>query len=274
MQFFVVVVFIKVAGAASVTQQDQAAELLMYGPIKLAEDYFTLLSIAWYLVLGFVELKSYRRRVNENVSDSTCPTFSWLLRIFVLSSILGIFLLVNMLAEMVFSLSDTTFFHWQVYFVYISFIIYYLGFAGYKQPELSIQPNLPEPALDDEKDLRKVSDSQFSQIIKALEIEFRDNKAYLNPTLSSLDLARSLNVSQSALSFAINKHYKKTFREVINELRVEEVKAKLMQYSVDGHSILSIALDSGFNSEASFYRIFKKQEGLAPKAYIQKIEAI
>lgn len=272
-QVFVIVVYFKVQGMASITQQDQAAELLMYGPIKLAEDYITLLSIACYLGLGFIELKRYRQRVNETVSDSTCPTFTWLLRVFVLSSILGMFLLVNMAVEIIFNLSDITLLHWQVYFVYISFLIYYLGFVGYKQPDFQLLPFVPELKLDDEKNLNRLSDEQLSQIIETLETELLEKKAYLNPTLSSLDLAKLLNISQSALSFAINKHYQKPFRKVINELRVEEVKSKLAQNLEAGHSILSIALDSGFNSEASFYRIFKKQEGLAPKAYLLKLSA-
>lgn len=270
-QIFAIAVYFKVLGIASVTQQDQAAELLMYGPIKLAEDYLTLLFIAYYLGLGFIELKRYRQRLNETVSDSACPTFSWLLKIFILSSILGVFLLLNMITELIFNLSATTSLHWQVYFVYISFLIYYLGFVGYKQPDFQVLPFVPETKLNNEKDPERLSDSRLAQIIEALETELIQNKIYLNPTLSSLDLAKLLGISQSALSFAINKHYQKTFREVINELRIKEVKAKLTQNSEDGHSILSVALDSGFNSEASFYRIFKKQEGLAPKAYLLKL---
>ncbi|MCB1605044.1 MAG: helix-turn-helix transcriptional regulator [Xanthomonadales bacterium] len=36
----------------------------------------------------------------------------------------------------------------------------------------------------------------------------------------------------------------------------------------DNLTILDIALDCGFNSQASFYRAFKKFEGMTPKAYL------
>jgi len=50
---------------------------------------------------------------------------------------------------------------------------------------------------------------------------------------------------------------------------IEEVKSMLMRDDIEHMSILGIALDCGFNSEATFYRIFKKNTGISPKEYIQ-----
>ena len=36
------------------------------------------------------------------------------------------------------------------------------------------------------------------------------------------------------------------------------------------YTMYSVAFDSGFNSESSFYKIFKDQTGLTPKQYQDK----
>ncbi|MFT5671383.1 MAG: AraC-like DNA-binding protein [Glaciecola sp.] len=268
MQIFACALYVKTFGMQSIAQQDVTVEHLLYGPIKLIEDYLTLLSIVYYLFKGFIALKQYRENIYSNASDTAYPSFNWLLVIFVLSAVLGLFLLLNMLAELVFNLSATTFLHWQIYFVYMSLLIYCLGLIAYKQPHFQVQQVLQKAII---KDPEKLQQDQLNGIISAFENELHNNKAYLNPTLSAIDVATVINVNQSALSFAINKHYQKSFRDVINELRISEVKTKLKHNAENGQSILSIALECGFNSEASFYRIFKKQAGLAPKAYFQSL---
>ncbi|MBT8190072.1 MAG: helix-turn-helix domain-containing protein [Bacteroidia bacterium] len=37
-------------------------------------------------------------------------------------------------------------------------------------------------------------------------------------------------------------------------------------------SILGIALDSGFNSKASFNRVFKKKAGMTPSQYLKSLK--
>jgi AraC-like DNA-binding protein len=65
----------------------------------------------------------------------------------------------------------------------------------------------------------------------------------------------------------INNKFKQSFRDLINLYRVAAVKTKLN--NKDQHSsILLVALDCGFNSQASFYRAFKKIEGMTPKQYL------
>ena len=93
---------------------------------------------------------------------------------------------------------------------------------------------------------------------------------FLNPTLNIQELSRKLSLSQQEVSQVINANFHKKFRDLINECRVEEVKKKLHSKDIAYMSILGIALECGFNSEATFYRIFKKNTGLSPKEYRQQ----
>lgn len=115
-----------------------------------------------------------------------------------------------------------------------------------------------------------LTDSKIDDIVKHLQNVMNEDKVFLNKKLTIQKLSRLLEINQRVLSQIINRHYKLSFREFINQYRVEEVKSKLTDKKYHHMSILGIALDCGFNSEASFYRIFKKNTGLSPKKFIQQ----
>ena len=50
-------------------------------------------------------------------------------------------------------------------------------------------------------------------------------------------------------------------------LRVEEVKRRLTTPKFSNYKIVAIAYDCGFNSKASFNRIFKNETGVTPSAF-------
>jgi AraC-like DNA-binding protein len=77
-------------------------------------------------------------------------------------------------------------------------------------------------------------------------------------------------MSPVSVSRIINSELNKNFRNLVNEYRIEEVKARFKDPSSSQFSILGVAYKCGFNSEASFYRIFKNLVGLSPKEYLQR----
>lgn len=97
-----------------------------------------------------------------------------------------------------------------------------------------------------------------------------EEKPYLIETLRISDVAESLGVSSHQLSHVINKEYQMSFFNLINGFRIEEIKRRLTDEKFSGYTILAIALDTGFNSSASFYRIFKNHTGLTPSQYIKR----
>ena len=73
--------------------------------------------------------------------------------------------------------------------------------------------------------------------------------------------------SERVISNAINQELGKNFFQLINEYRVEEVKERLKDSDNDHLKILSLAFEAGFNSKASFNRVFKSFTGQTPKDY-------
>lgn len=240
--------------------------MFYFDEIKKNEDYFAVISILCYLVPAYLTLKNYRKNMNDNISDCSYPDFKWLFNILIFSGGLGLFLLVNLSLDFFLELSETVYIHWEAYFIYIACLIYYLGFIGYKQPDFQI----PEiKTVNRQSKLKKLSDEKLKISIDALNQALNIDKVYLNPTINAADLAKLLKINQSHFSYIVNKYYNKSFRSLINDFRVNEVKEKLKRKQFCASSILAIALDSGFNSEASFYRIFKRATGMSPKEYAE-----
>ncbi len=94
---------------------------------------------------------------------------------------------------------------------------------------------------------------------------------YENPKLSLSDVAKKLETNTKVISSVINNGFQMNFNDFINHYRIEAVKSKLNSGEHHTTTLLGIAIDSGFNSKATFNRAFKKSTSLAPKEYIKKL---
>ncbi len=253
-------------GYPAIDLQDQAANQFYYKAFKEIEDWAIVLSILTYLYLGYHKFTAFQIRVKNSTADSAYPTLSWLRSILVLSIILWLWLVSNMLLSRFTDILVHTTWHWKLYFIYIAGFTYYLGLMAFQQkaPDLDQIEQTKQPDEAD-KPARAQSEALAQSFRQALEQE----KMYLQPTLNLRQVAERLNVAPVTLSQAINAHFDKSFRELINDYRIQDVKVKLLD-TQNKASILSLALESGFNSEASFYRVFKQNTGLTPKAFMRK----
>lgn len=93
-------------------------------------------------------------------------------------------------------------------------------------------------------------------------------KPYLNKNLTIGELAEAIEVPAYQLSQLINDQLRKSFFELINSYRVTEVKLRFFEPQYKNLTLLGIAMECGFNSKASFNRIFKQLAGQTPTEYI------
>jgi AraC-like DNA-binding protein len=92
-------------------------------------------------------------------------------------------------------------------------------------------------------------------------------KVYQEPSYGRPQLARELDMPESAVSRIISAHFGKSFPQILNEKRVEDAKRMLVETTA---SIKTIAAESGFNSTASFNRVFRDLTGRTPSDYRKK----
>lgn len=266
-QMFAFMVYFTILNISDFSEKDRIANRLWFDQIKQLDEYLLLISIVLYMLYGYKELKKYKEWLNDTISDGTLPDFNWLQNILRLFLVIGFLLLINHSLDIFYQLNKTSNIHWNLLMLYITFIIYYLGLKGYIQPDYDfskkkLPSNNNSPSI--------LSEAKTKEIIELLQKVMRVDKAFLNPKLTIYELSNLIDTSERSLSQIINQHFKISFRDFINNYRLEEVKLKLNDISFKKMSILGIALECGFNSEASFYRIFKKNTGLSPKEFILK----
>lgn len=108
----------------------------------------------------------------------------------------------------------------------------------------------------------------YNRLIQLIEFE----KLYLNPELDQKLVIKMLNSNKSYIYKAINAHSNLNFKGIINYYRIEESKRLIQQLVLERKEIdyALIMQLSGFNSKASFYRIFKMLVGMSPVEYAAK----
>ena len=92
-------------------------------------------------------------------------------------------------------------------------------------------------------------------------------KLYLHETLSLRTLANRLQLDPNLVSYVLNNIFHKSFYDYVNEFRIEEVKRKIDDPAYSHFKIVEIAYECGFNSKATFNRVFKKLTGKSPSEY-------
>ncbi len=150
----------------------------------------------------------------------------------------------------------------------MSFIIYYIGYNGYKSPAIFT-------GFEKMKSIGKYRRSTLTErAVASLECEIIDNmvnlKPYLNNDLRIQDLANDLGLSVHHISEVINSKFNQNFSDFINSYRIKEATKMLIDPNFQDEKIINIAYDSGFNNKVSFNNAFKKYTGMAPGEYKDK----
>ena len=149
-------------------------------------------------------------------------------------------------------------------YVGYSLLVLYLGIAGWRHAETRFPQALgpePEPEPSAPAPLRDWT-AQGKAWIARIEAE----ELWRDPALTLASLARLLGTNTTYLSRALGAASGENFNAVINRRRVAAVQERL---AVPGENrdLLSLALDAGFNSKASFNRAFRDFAGMSPSAW-------
>ncbi len=119
----------------------------------------------------------------------------------------------------------------------------------------------------------RLKEDEIPRLKKKLLDYLEESKPFLNQNLSIGELAEMIDVHAYQLSQLINDKLGKSFFELINSYRVKEVKKRFFDPENKNYTLLGIALDCGFNSKASFNRIFKQLTNQTPTEYIKSKKA-
>ncbi len=109
-----------------------------------------------------------------------------------------------------------------------------------------------------------LSADRARQIARRIEAAMTREQVYLDANLSLQKLSRLVGAPPNHVSQTLNEHLHTAFFDYVARWRIEAAKPLLVE---GGKSVLAIALEVGFNSRSTFYKAFKRETGLTPKAY-------
>lgn len=228
-----------------------------------------------YLILSLKLLAKFRKTIKHNFSNISEIDLKWIEIL-----LYGCFIFIS--TDLLLRWFESFFTPTGIDYGYLTILLViiltaYLGFNGISRSKILIPNFLLEKefeALPDPNPLNSLSsysEQEITLLKEALTNSMIEKKMFLNPELTLNVLASDLGLSDKKLSTLLNNYLHTNFYDYVNSYRIEEVKKKLQNKENEKFTLLSIALDCGFNSKASFNRVFKKIVGLSPSEYIKNL---
>lgn len=109
----------------------------------------------------------------------------------------------------------------------------------------------------------------FHGVNQLIDIE----KKFKDPAFNLKQLSRELGISDKELAEYFSEELSTSFTDYLHQKKIEEFKSLVQEDIDNAYSLEGIAQLSGFKSKATFYRVFKKTEGITPSAYKANISA-
>ncbi len=230
--------------------------------------YFLQLLV--YLFLNAYKLRNYTVKYKQKVANSQIIYVSWFKKVFVA---FAIYQVVELSTVIYFRYNQIRIMEFEYGTVsLLSTFILVVAYTAFMQSS-NLFPTLI-PIKVEAKEHSLLSQSEIDGHLERLKELVINEKPYKDSELKLSDLAKMLSIQPHILSLVINQGLELNFYDFINFYRVEDVKKKLLDSSLQHLSILGIAYEVGFNSKASFYRIFKKATGQTPSEYIKQNQSV
>ncbi|MCE7991417.1 MAG: helix-turn-helix transcriptional regulator [Roseivirga sp.] len=97
-----------------------------------------------------------------------------------------------------------------------------------------------------------------------------DQELFRDPSLKLDTLAAMLDLKKQDLSLILQNSFNTTFQDYINERRIECFKREARRPENRKLDISGLAMNCGFSSRASFYRIYKRSESGSPQDLVKQ----
>jgi len=248
------------------------------GILKLAVDepivsplymFLSFAQMLLYLAFTFQLFYNYRTKIKQYFSNTYKLELNWILSFLIVFSALFLYSsLQSVIGSLIIDLNYEQ--RWWLN-IFMALVVLFVGIKGYftnttklNKLSFSFSPN-PESIPQVESNENSISKKEVNVVAEYM----KDERPYLNPDLNLSDLANELQMNRAQLSQIINSGFQKNFNDFINEYRVNTFKEKINSGEHKQLSLLGLAFDSGFNSKATFNRVFKKLTQTSPSEYLQ-----
>jgi AraC-like DNA-binding protein len=217
---------------------------------------------------------TYRKNIQQYFSNTYALELNWIRNFLLIYTVLFVYDIGQTLVDI--AITELSWIQkWWLQFLNALAVIY-IGIKGYitdtdRLKGLDFNASTAVAFHSTAKDTKRSLSEELKGGKQIVSDYFDQEKPYLDPDLNLITLSRKLNMSRSQLSEVINDGFGKNFNDFVNTCRVEAVKQMLQEGKQEQLSLLGIALECGFNSKATFNRVFKKLTQTSPTEYIKSL---
>ena len=234
-------------------------------------------SMFYYMVQSIQRYNHYQTLVLDSLSFAEELLYRWIQQFYF------VFLSILVLRVLFFILNPEWGEFGSKFWYYLSFAILfnYVAFRGYLH-SIQVEAGAKAHFFDriktntvlheNHQSNRKPAEPAIKNmpiLLEQLEQYILGEAAYKNSTLTVSEIAHHLGTHSKAVSTIINSQFNMNFNDWVNKHRVMAVLRMFDQGFHEEQTILSIALECGFNSKSTFNRAFKKHTGTTPIQYLK-----
>jgi AraC-like DNA-binding protein len=154
---------------------------------------------------------------------------------------------------------------WYPIYIPLAVMVYWLGVNGYFR-----NPETHELVLGRKREGNVYAPSVMEKTKVQIRESMERDRLFLNPSLTVEHVARHVGTTSKIISATLNQHLGKSFNEFINAYRVEELKRRLTESGNEHLTIMGLALECGFNSQATMQRAFRALTNQSPREFLAK----
>jgi AraC-like DNA-binding protein len=236
-----------------------------YLPAILAITTFVLI-LCWlvasfvYLLAVLRRLAAYRahiRQLYSNVENRDLRWVDWVMALLVMIWAAGAVLLADE------NLGNGGLFMDEALLGLTACCLLFLTIFASNTPSASdAEPSSEEP---DTKYARSaMTANHAAKLAKRIGEAMQKDALYIDPNLSLQKLSQHVGALPNQVSQTLNQKIGATFFDYVARWRIEASKPLIL---AGDDSVLTVALQVGFNSKSTFYKAFKRETGVTPKAY-------
>ena len=219
-----------------------------------------LSQMAWYGRESARRLAAYRQALPDHVADTHRYAARWLAGAL---AALGLLFAVWSIYNLWDLVAPLGYVNLMGLYLAMAACALYLGIEGWRHA------TLPFPHLAELAPLTTQDSKDWAALGREWAAKVQAEGWARDPELTLARLARRLGTNTGYLSRAINQGAGSNFARFIATLRAEAVADRLR--TGDQADLLTIALEEGFGSKASFNRAFAAALGEAPSAYRRRV---
>jgi AraC-like DNA-binding protein len=236
-------------------------------PVIVGAIFFSIQS---YIIHSLFHIKHYRKKIKNYFSTIDHFNLKWLR--FVLFTAMFFYGAISLTYIFDFFLSMLPYklLHLTGFTIATIYILV-LGFFGLQQGNIFTSNHIHQLPEKEKQKFHQPLESAEEKFIKQLLRHMKENQPYLEPEINLSELSGQLSVTPEYLSGILYSKLNSNFFDFINQYRIDTFKKLSIDQQKQNLTLLGIAYECGFNSKATFNRVFKKRTGLTPGEYARQV---